>query len=205
MVLGAGLWRWSARPACSASRLVARQPGWRSLPALAGVPRRLLADASYPNPRVYLDIAIGSAEPQRITFEVCAAPCCCLRERRCEPHRPPPATPTYNPGCLLTGAPLVRLLRSFSRRRCPRQQVRAAFSTSASQCSQRTGGWADPSRRTARREFSGTLHRREGHARRDWCSLTFQRLFFSPNHSGVYGTGWRHHAGHWRRWGNAFP
>jgi hypothetical protein len=42
--------------------------GWR------GAPRRSLADIAAPNPRVFLDITIGSGEPQRITFEVRAPP-----------------------------------------------------------------------------------------------------------------------------------
>ena len=66
------LCRW---PTTVAPRLLgrraARSPGgsmasfgWRA------APRRSLADIATPNPRVFLDIAIGSGEPQRITFEV---------------------------------------------------------------------------------------------------------------------------------------
>ena len=68
MVLGAGLCCWPTAP-----RLLGRRAARSLAPASLGwqgAPRRSLADIATPNPRVFLDVAIGSGEPQRITFEV---------------------------------------------------------------------------------------------------------------------------------------
>lgn len=56
-----------------------------------------------------------------------------------------------------------------------------------------------PSLRPLRRKLSGTLHRREGHTRRDRCNSTLQGLFVSSDYSGVHGTGRRYHTEQRRR------
>jgi hypothetical protein len=120
MVLAAGLCgRWSARRGCSvAGGLVRARPAARLLPAVT--PRRYVGDGTSPNPRVYLDIAIGAAEPQRITFEVRAASC-----SRTSPLQNALLS-LCSPGPLAHQDIRAHLLRSCSHRRCPRLQVRAA-------------------------------------------------------------------------------
>lgn len=193
VLLGAGL-RVAAggRRACSVptQRLLLQRPAAaRALPAVVAQQRRWLAGAPSPNPRVYLDVAIGAAEPQRITFEVRVPvrTCCCSR---CPGARTRVSLAVRrqwralaSAASLSPGRPLTTCTRPPEPQLFAQTVPETAGAYSLGSLAGRLARWlciaaAQSNRlscvhRRRRRELPGALHRGDGHARRDRRSVTF--------------------------------